>query len=256
MEQLKQKQDEFLNLARRLQDFVKSAPKEKLRIRKKGTYYQYYIEKNRKRHYISKKNITTAQKIAQRDYYKKLLPSLLKTIRAMNNFLVVYKPDNLEQIYKDLPQSRKQLVQPIFLDNETYARQWQSQKFERKKDQPDGTYQTIKAEAVRSKSEIIIANLLNEKKVPYHYEYPVPLSNGVIIHPDFFCLNKRTRQEFYWEHCGKMDDLEYTANLTQRFSEYSKCGIIPGKNLIITMETSKTPLETKAVERLIAAFLV
>lgn len=174
----------------------------------------------------------------------------------MNNFLVVYKPDNLEQIYKDLPQSRKQLVQPIFLDNETYARQWQSQKFERKKDQPDGTYQTIKAEAVRSKSEIIIANLLNEKKVPYHYEYPVPLSNGVIIHPDFFCLNKRTRQEFYWEHCGKMDDLEYTANLTQRFSEYSKCGIIPGKNLIITMETSKTPLETKAVERLIAAFLV
>ena len=255
MEQLKQKQSEYLSLAKKLQDFIKTAPKERLRIRKKGNNFQYYIEKNKKRRYIPKKNLEIAKKIAQRDYYQKLLPGLLKNLKAMNQFFNDYSPDNLEQSFSNLPAARKQLVTPIFLDNETYAQQWQAKNYERKKDAPDGSFLTLKNEAVRSKSEIIIANLLHNKKVPYHYEYPVQLSNGVTIHPDFFCLNKRTRQEFYWEHCGKMDDLEYTVNLTQRLSEYSKCGIIPGKNLILTMETGQSPLETKNVERVIETFL-
>ena len=256
MEQLKQKQAEFSSLAKRLQDFIKSAPKERLRIRKKGNNYQYYMEKNKKRTYIPKKNLETARKLAQRDYYQKLLPGLLKNLKAMNHFFKDYSPKNLEQSYSNLPVARKQLVTPLFINNENYAQQWQAQKFERKKDQPDGTYQTIKGEYVRSKSEIIIANLLHNKKVPYHYEYPLKLSNGVTIHPDFFCLNKRTRQEFYWEHCGIMDDPTYTTNLTQRISDYSKTGIIPGKNLILTFETARTPLETKAVEQMIQTYLM
>lgn len=256
MEQLKQKQADFSSLAKKLQDFIKTAPKERLRIRKKGNNFQYYMEKNKKRTYIPKKNLETARKLAQRDYYQKLLPRLLKNLKAMNQFFKDYSPDKLEQSYQNLPAARKQLVTPIFLDNETYAQQWQTQKFVRKKEQPEGTYQTIRGEYVRSKSEIIIANLLNSKKIPYHYEFPLKLSNESIIHPDFFCLNKRTRQEFYWEHCGKMDEPSYTANLTQRIVDYSKTGIILGKNLIITMETHQTPLETKNVEQLILSYLV
>ena len=256
MEQLKQKQAEFLNLAKRLQDFMKTAPKEKLRSRKKGSHYQYYLEKNKKRTYIPKKNIETARKIAQRDYYQKLLPGLLKNLKAMQQFSKEYNTTSLEQSYTNLSAARKQLVEPIFIDNETYASQWQTKNYERKKDIPDGSYMTQKDEAVRSKSEIIIANILNSKKIPYHYEYPVQLHNGNIIHPDFFCLNKRTRQEFYWEHCGKMDDPIYTTSMTQRITDYSKTGIIPGKNLILTFETAKNPLETKVIERLIEGFLI
>ena len=256
MEQLKQKQAEFSSLAKRMQDFIKTAPKERLRIRKKGNNYQYYMEKNKKRTYIPKKNIETARKIAQRDYYQKLLPGLLKNLKAMQHFSKEYNTTSLEQNYSNLPAARKQLVTPIFIDNETYAQQWQAKNYERKKDAPDGSFLTLKNEAVRSKSEIIIANLLHDKKVPYHYEYPLKLSNGVTIHPDFFCLNKRTRQEFYWEHCGKMDDLEYTVSLTQRLSEYSRCGIIPGKNLILSFETGIIPLETKAVQQIIKTYLL
>ena len=256
MEPLKQKQSEFLNLAKRLQDYLKTAPKERLRIRKKGTNYQYYSEKNKKRTYISKKNIEIARKIAQRDYYQKLLPGILKNLKVMNQFFKGYNPNKLEQCYTGLSSARKQLVEPIFIDNETYATQWQAKKYERKKDSPDGSFITQKDEVVRSKSEIIIANLLNSRKVPYHYEYPLQLSNGNIIYPDFFCLNKRTRQEFYWEHCGKMDDPIYTTSITQRIADYSKTGIIPGKNLILTFESARTPLETKAIVRLIEIYLL
>ena len=174
----------------------------------------------------------------------------------MQQFSKEYNTTSLEQSYTNLSAARKQLVEPIFIDNETYASQWQTKNYERKKDIPDGSYMTQKDEAVRSKSEIIIANILNSKKIPYHYEYPVQLHNGNIIHPDFFCLNKRTRQEFYWEHCGKMDDPIYTTSMTQRITDYSKTGIIPGKNLILTFETAKNPLETKVIERLLEGFLI
>ena len=220
MEHIKQKLEEFLKLAKKLEDFIKTAPTEKLRVRKKGYHYQYYSERNKKRSYITKKNIETAKKLAQRDYYQKLLPHLFKNIRVMNQFITHYKPERLEQCYFELSDARRQLVPPIFISNETYASQWQAKKYERKKETPDGSFITQKDEVVRSKSEIIIANLLNSRKVPYHYEYPLQLSNGNIIHPDFFCLNKRTRQEFYWEHCGKMDDPIYTTSITQRITDY------------------------------------
>ena len=84
----------------------------------------------------------------------------------------------------------------------------------------------------------------------------MPIRRGVTFHADFLCLNLRTRQEFYWEHCGKMDDPEYSSNLTARISEYLKKGIIPGKNLILSMETADIPLNTKDVERMIEVFLI
>lgn len=256
MEQLKLKLIEFQNIVKKIQEFMETAPTEKLRIRTKGIHYQYYTEKNKKRSYITKKNIGIAKKIAQRDYYQKLLPHLTKNINTMNHFISNYNSARLDLCYSKLTQARKQLVNPIFLDNETYAQQWQAQEYEHKNELPDGKYETLKKEFVRSKSEIIIADLLKSKKVPYHYEYPVHLSNGIIIHPDFFCLNKRTRQEFYWEHFGKMDDPEYAVKMVQRISAYSKKGIIPGKNLLITLETNRTPLETKSVNQLIENYLI
>ena len=121
MEQLKQKRADFSSLAKKLQDFIKTAPKERLRIRKKGNNFQYYMEKNKKRTYIPKKNLETARKLAQRDYYQKLLPGLLKNIKTINQFFKDYNLEKLEQSYQNLPAARKQLVTPIFLDNETYA---------------------------------------------------------------------------------------------------------------------------------------
>ncbi len=256
MEKLKQKLTELLAVLKKIQEYLKTAPKENLRICKKGKHFQYYIEKNKKRVYIAKKNISMAQKIAQRDYYKKLQAILIKNTKALNNFISNYKAEKLEACYTKLSPGRRQLVQPLFPDDETYAQVWQAKKYERKKEGPEYNYQTLKNEQVRSKSEIIIANLLNSKKIPYHYEYPVKLSSGAIIYPDFFCLNKRTRQEFYWEHCGKMDDPDYSEYMIQRIADYSKIGIIHGKNLILSLETAKTPLETKVVEDLIGAYLL
>ncbi len=77
-----------------------------------------------------------------------------------------------------------------------------------------------------------------------------------LIHPDFICLNIRTRQEFIWEHFGKMDDAEYTSSAAQKLKVYEKNGIYPGKNLIISLETSTLPINSMQVEKTAKQYLL
>lgn len=226
-----------------------------LRLSKSNGTFQYYVEYENKRTYIKKKNLQLAKKLAQREYQAKLIPQISKNIKTLENFTSTYSPSNCENCYSKLPLARRLLISPIFLDNTTYAKQWQAQKFEPNKDFPQGNFFTTRDEHVRSKSEVIIANELNTKGIPYHYEAPLKINSTLTFHPDFLCLNKRTRQEFYWEHCGMMDDFVYSGNLVKRLAIYAQKNIIPGKNLIITMETREQPLNTKDVERVIKAFL-
>ena len=228
---------------------------ETLRLSKSNGTFQYYLEIKDKRTYIRKKNLQVARALAQRDYNKKLEHFIAKNIAILEQFTKNYAPETYVNCFSKLPAARRVLVKPIFLDDATFTKQWQAQKFEPNKDFPKGNLFTKKEEHVRSKSEVIIANLLNSNGVPYHYEAPVIINNSLTLHPDFFCLNKRTRQEFYWEHCGMMDDSEYSARLVHRLSQLAQKNIIPGKNLILTMETMEHPLNTKDVERVIKVFL-
>ena len=235
---------------------TKDAPKGTLRLSKSNGTYQYYTIKKDKRHYIRKKDAQIAQALAQRDYNKQIQRFLKSNIQALKLFAKHYTPQKCAALFQKLSAARKVLIKPAFVDNETYAKQWQAQKYEPSRDFPIGNYFTTKGEHVRSKSEVIIANILNTHGIPYHYEVPVKINSSYTFHPDFWCLNKRTRQEFYWEHCGKMDDPEYSANLVKRLATYAQKNIIPGKNLILSMETLEQPLSTKDIENLIKTFLL
>ena len=78
---------------------------------------------------------------------------------------------------------------------------------------------------------------------------------SITLHPDFLCLNTRTRQEFYWEHFGLMNDPTYSNNAAGKLRLYTENGILAGRNLIITMETQEEPLSTQTIGKLITEFL-
>ena len=258
LENVIKKRDELAGLAMSLQKELKKSPKGNLCISKSHKTIQYHLaeEKNpHKKMYLNKKKLPTAIALAQRDYNKNLLAEIKTNILLMNAFIKAYKPQKLINCYTLLPLGRRKLVTPLFISNEEYTQNWQNKEYEHKKESPEGNLLSFKNEPMRSKSEVIIANLLKEKNIPYHYEYPVHLKNGATIHADFLCLNPRTRQEFYWEHCGRMDDPDYTNRMVKRIIEYSRQGIRLGKNLIISMETEQTLLSTREVEELIKTFL-
>lgn len=109
---------------------------------------------------------------------------------------------------------------------------------------------------MRSKTEILIANALNKHGIPYHYEKPLYLDGYGTIHPDFTVLNVRLRKEFYWEHMGLMDDVDYAEKALQRITAYEKNGYFPGTELILTHETQKYPMDSRLIDKMIRRYLM
>jgi hypothetical protein len=87
-------------------------------------------------------------------------------------------------------------------------------------------HRTTRGEAVRSKSEVIIANLLHARKIDYHYEQPLELG-GVVKYPDFTIEDDAAGVTYYWEHCGMLRDSAYRHRWEEKQAWYREYGVVP-----------------------------
>lgn len=94
-------------------------------------------------------------------------------------------------------------------------------------------HETLSDYMVRSKSEVIIANMLTERDVPFWYEKPLFASDGSFYLPDFTVMLQG--EEYYLEHVGRLDLPDYKAHWEKKKVWYEK--FFPGK-LLTTYETS------------------
>ncbi|MBO6240945.1 MAG: hypothetical protein J6O61_08990 [Butyrivibrio sp.] len=92
--------------------------------------------------------------------------------------------------------------------------------------------------------------------IEYKYECPLRLKGYGIVYPDFTLLSKKTFEEVYWEHEGRMDDIEYVEKAIRKIDLYTRNNIIPGQRLILTYESSSYALNTSVAERLIREHLL
>lgn len=72
--------------------------------------------------------------------------------------------------------------------------------------------------------------------------------NKVTIRPDFTVMNIRTGEVYLYEHFGMMDDIDYVDKNVKKLELYEKNGYLLGNNLVITHETSESPLNIGIVE--------
>ena len=259
-EKLKKRQEELNILLTKKLRTIKNAPEGNLRIAqahqgKKIQYFHITKSGDTKGTYIPHNQHMLAKRLAQKQYDKKLIKVLRGQIAALGKF-IAKSEKQIEKLYKELCPSRRKLVTPASLPDEDYIELWESVHWEGHPFSPEqNTYTTARGEVVRSKSEVIIADTLARHKIPYRYEFPLTLKNGNTIHPDFLCLNVRSRKEFYLEHFGLMDSPDYMEATLQKLKAYNENGILPGKNLLFTMESASCPLNTRQVENLIREFL-
>ena len=234
-----------------LSSFPADLPKGRIRIARNGhTYHYFFIPSDKKKGtYIPKKNIKFVKQLSEAEYLRRLNTRLEKQIKALKKASSVLRRNPLPQI----SDPRTSLFTPVFYSNEVFAKKWQLAKNPAEK--RTTAYVTERGESVCSKSEVIIANTLFHKKIPYHYEMPLTLKGYGIIHPDFLCLNTRTHKEYVWEHFGMMDDASYAGKAVAKIRSYSNNGYIVGKNLIVSMESRDNPLSTAEIKKIIEAFL-
>jgi exodeoxyribonuclease V alpha subunit len=81
-------------------------------------------------------------------------------------------------------------------------------------------YTTLAEYMVRSKSEIIIANMLFERKIPFRYEVPLYAPDGTFYLPDFTI--RWQGEDWYWEHLGRLDDESYRNHWDTKKSWYDR----------------------------------
>ncbi len=249
-EGLRNELQKLTELEKQAERFVKTAPEGKLRCAINKGSYQYYIGSE----YQGKKKRKTVQKIAQKEYWQKMLPCIKKQKLALHNLLMALDVYALDKVYEKLHPARKELVDPYIKPMDDIVGEFESIAYKGKEFAEEDTtsYYTEKGERVRSKSEKIIADTLNQKGIPYHYELPIKLNyrnRMVVVYPDFTVLNKRTGKRYFLEHLGMMDKPSYYEKAMWKIDVYEKNGILLGEELIITHETAGSPLDTNVLEK-------
>lgn len=119
-------------------------------------------------------------------------------------------------------------------------------------------HRTSRGEAVRAKSEVIIANLLHTKKIDYHYEHPLELG-GVVKYPDFTIEDDAAGITYYWEHCGMLHDPAYRRRWEEKLAWYREQGVLPFDEgggpkgtLIVTRDQPDGGIDSAGIEAMIA----
>jgi exodeoxyribonuclease V alpha subunit len=93
---------------------------------------------------------------------------------------------------------------------------------------------------VRSKSEVIIANMLFDRDIPFYYEKPLYARDGSFYLPDFTITWRG--EEFYWEHLGLLDQKKYKHHWELKKVWYDEN--FPGK-VLTTKESGQLSIDAK-----------
>lgn len=245
-----------------------------------------------KQKYVKMSDDEQIKRLSYNYYAKKLKAAAVKEKKQIDNCLDILSKNpeksDVDKVTQRIPEAIKDNLSYSELTNEGYARSWQEGnkvvKKRRIHDKDDyHRFKTLRGDYVGSKSEVIIADRLYVKGIPYHYEIaftpeaeidvsrPVYDQFGFIagyevigfspfdqdtLHPDFYVLNKRTRKAYFWEHLGKMDDPSYCLKNFNRFMRILDAGYIIGEDLIVTHEDSKHPLMTESIDSIIEKYLI
>ncbi|MDO4416332.1 MAG: hypothetical protein Q4C20_14775 [Erysipelotrichaceae bacterium] len=259
MNYLQFEKERFEAIRKSTEERLRGAPEGTVCINKHGNGIQFYFRsapEDKKGRYLPVAEKEKALALVQKKYDRQVAEAAEKQIIALKRFMKSYDPDCLKKIYEAVSDVRKDMIVPAEIPDELYAQQWQSTPFQPKKIEKDvPEHYSNKGERVRSKSEVMIADALAQAGVPHRYECPFTLGTA-IIHPDFTVLRKEDRKELFWEHLGKMDDAEYVITNLSRIRLYEQNGIMPGINLILTMETRQQPINLTVIKQMIRTYCI
>lgn len=168
------------------------SPEGKLRVsndRGNPRYFHIMEPKDTHGRYIIQEEMNLVYQLAQKDYVQKLYTKVLKELDDM--FIKQWEGEECK-------------TNPYFPEEKVYV--------------------TKRGDYVRSKSEVLLADMYFNLGIPYRYEAQLCLKSGKKKYPDFTLLKTVTREVIYHEHMGLMDDNEYRhANLV-KLDEYRRNG--------------------------------
>ena len=144
----------------------------------------------------------------------------------------------------------------LLMSSDAYAKsrlqthkEWSEAPYRQSDKRPEGKDKiTSRGLHMRSKSEVMIAELLYQYGIPFRYEEPLYIE-GFMLVPDF-TFRGADLLKFYWEYCGMMDDPKYVSQHIWKKNLYERNGIVPWKNIYFTYESGGN-IDLKAIRHFI-----
>ena len=237
---------------------LKSVPDHEIRIHKSNGHDQYHLidKATGEKRYVKKAERLSLRDIAQKGYEKRIRKELLAMRQNLEFFIRNYNVRKVNEVYERMGNGRKALIDPLIETDEMFIKRWQDIVYEEMQFYDETELYTYGGIRVRSKSELIIANMLEQYGVPFKYEKPLQLRGMGEVRPDFSCLKVKSRKEVIWEHFGMMDNLTYANKNVTKLACYHQNGFYVGENLITTFETSQNQISSKLIRGMIEQYLL
>ncbi|MCR4841552.1 MAG: hypothetical protein K5848_08455 [Lachnospiraceae bacterium] len=226
----------------------------RLHVAKHRNTFQYFMRTSgyeKTGTYIKKDNMEMAAKLAQIEFYEKLEPVLKKSVFNIDYITVSKLEELCESVMEKIHPAKRSFIKMPYISDSEYLRQWVNQDYVRMSFR-EGTAElyTKNGLRVRSKSEVIISEILDDFGIPFLYEKPLQLGDEV-VHPDFTLLDMTNRKEVYWEHFGMMDDIEYRNKALKKMGRYEENGYYQHCSTIWTFETQNNPINIMSLRNMV-----
>lgn len=120
-------------------------------------------------------------------------------------------------------------------------------------------HRTSKGLAVRSKSELIIADALDRAGLNPVYEQALKLG-GSVRYPDFTIEDDISGRTIYWEHLGMLDRKDYERAWTSKLAWYRANGVLPAEEgggpsgMLVTSTETGGHFDAATVQELIRKY--
>jgi len=214
----------------RVNDELKKLPPG--RLKKRRNFYYHAVDG---KEVVITKNPKLIRKLCRKrhllDYKKQLENNISYFSRNSNKF----DERTREEMIRSLPNTYKGLPDDYFLYLSSIE-DWLAESYEKNPFQLKDGYTTEKGITFRSKSEYIIAIILDSYNIPYRYEAALHLDESQTNYPDFTILNPYNGTLIILEHFGAIHQPGYVEEMNNKMYLYMKHGFIPYETLICTFE--------------------
>lgn len=231
---------------------------ERVRTLKSGiSYYIAAIPGNPEKRYIGNDRNTDVINIKRLKYAKEAADILCNNIRLLEMLTKNYTDTDYDTINKKLPVTYQTDISKfsstaIETSFPEEAVRWKKLLEQEKAKYPPYKPEQLKHPALdgtmmRSKSEVIIANIMLMAGIPFVYEVPIFI-DGQMLLPDFRILSLiDLKTVIIIEHQGMVFVDDYADKFIRSLKQYLRSEWIPNHNLFFTFDNAKETLDVKQV---------
>lgn len=236
-----------------LKSYLEKLPGEHIYAHKRKDKYIYCLRTRDAQGRLHEKYLASKQEkyikaCCENFYLRKLIFVIEKELHILQLFKRNYKPNEKFEVWDSLPEAYKQYVQQRFRDNKTVCHDWEYAEFESNNfpNTNANLYKTKKGEIVRSRIELIVADMLYDLGIPYRYECMLSLASGD-VYPDFTIMHPETLELYYIEIFGMMDKPEYEQAAFTKIAKYAASDVY--QNLLMFFDHKNAPISPSNIKK-------